>query len=180
MIKQHHLWILLFIIIFISCQNKKSGGNKIVNKWQGKEILIPDDGFTYNVLGHDTTNMGLWDKSYKILTYVDSIGCSACQLGLHKWAKLIDSCEQLQLDVSFLFVIHSLDYEKLNDDVHFFEFSYPLIYDYQNRFDKINHFPPPPYRTYLLDKNNKVQLIGSPIDNPKMWKLYKEIIPSSN
>ena len=174
--KLKHFFVLLVIVFVISCRNNKSA-NKIVNEWQGKEILIPDSGFTYNVLGNDTTpRMDLWDKPYKILTYVDSIGCSACQMGLYNWRVLIDSCEQFQLDVSFLFVIHSLDYEKLGSDVKFSEFSYPLIYDYQNSFDKINHFPQPPYRTFLLDKNNKVQLIGSPINNPKMWELYKEVI----
>jgi hypothetical protein len=33
-----------------------------------------------------------------------------------------------------------------------------------------------PYRTFLLDKDNKVLLVGSPIKNPKMWALYEKII----
>jgi hypothetical protein len=96
------------------------------------------------------------------------------------WAALIDSCEQQQLDVSFLFVVHSLDYEQLDSDVKFLEFDYPLIYDYQNRFYKLNQFPQPPYRTFLLDKDNYVLSIGSPMANPKIWELYKEIITSAN
>lgn len=30
------------------------------------------------------------------------------------------------------------------------------------------------YRTFLLDKNNKIQLVGSPVNNSKMWQLYKK------
>ena len=101
--KLKHFFVLLVIVFVISCRNNKSKADKIVKEWQGKEILIPDSGFTYNVLGRDTTCIDLWNKPYKILTYIDSVGCSACQMGLNNWRVLIDSCEQLQLDVSFLF-----------------------------------------------------------------------------
>jgi len=170
------LYWILFIIsaIFFSCQPNK-GVEQIVKEWQGKEILIPDGNLTYCVLGHDTCCTDLWDKPYKILTYIDSIGCSACQLGLHQWMVLIDSCKQLQLDVTFVFVIHSDDFMQLTRDVQFFGFDYPLIYDYQNSFDKINHFPLS-YRTFLLDKANKVKILGSPINNPRIWELYKKVI----
>ena len=50
------------------------------------------------------------------------------------------------------------------------------IYDYNNDFEKLNHFPPAPYRTFLLDKENRVQVIGSPINNPEVWERYKNII----
>jgi hypothetical protein len=89
---------------------------------------------------------------------------------------LIDSCKQQQLEVAFIFVIHSSNFKALANDVRFLQFNHTLIFDYQNSFDKINHFPPPPYRSFLLDKDNKVQLIGLPINNPKMWKLYMKII----
>ena len=172
-----HLFLTLLIIIsVISCQNNKSVVNQTVKEWQGKDILIPNGNYTYTILGRDTLYTDLWDKPYKILTYIDSIGCSACQMEIPQWMVLIDSCKLLHLDISFIFVIHSSDYKKLGYDIQLLGFDYPIIYDYQNSFDKINRFPPPPYRSFLLDKNNKVQVIGSPINNPKMWELYKKVI----
>ncbi len=32
------------------------------------------------------------------------------------------------------------------------------------------------FHTFLLDKDNRVVLVGSPIGNPKMWELYKSTI----
>jgi hypothetical protein len=32
--------------------------------------------------------------------------------------------------------------------------------------------------TFLLDENNKVVLVGSPIRNEMLWELYKELIQS--
>ena len=174
------IYLILFTVLAISCQTKRDKVEKVIKEWQGKEILIPDVNFAYNVLGRDTIlGTDLWDKPYKILTYIDSIGCSACQMEIPLWMELMDSCKLQQLDVSFIFVIHSDDFIKLGHDVQIFGFDHPIIYDYQNSFDKINHFPPPPYRSFLLDKDNKVQLIGLPIKNPKMWELYKKTITQS-
>mgnify|MGYP000925728807 FL=1 len=41
----------------------------------------------------------------------------------------------------------------------------------------LNKFPKnPQYQTFLLDKDNKILLIGSPIGNHHIWNLYKQII----
>jgi hypothetical protein len=41
----------------------------------------------------------------------------------------------------------------------------------------LNHFPSQPeLQSFLLDKDNKVLLIGNPVLNPKVWDLYKQII----
>ncbi|MDR2410159.1 MAG: hypothetical protein LBE13_18905, partial [Bacteroidales bacterium] len=74
----------------------------------------------------------------------------------------------------FLFVIHSPNYADLGYELLYFD--YPIIYDKHNSFDKLNHFPPLPYRTFLLDKDNKVILVGSPINNPKLLEIYMNIM----
>jgi hypothetical protein len=57
------------------------------------------------------------------------------------------------------------------------DFTYPLFLDMNNNIDKLNHFPQQQsYQCFLLDKNNKVLMIGNPALNPKIWDLYKEHI----
>ena len=173
------LIFILFVLFFGSCQiSRKENIQKIIQEWHGKEIFIPDD-ITFKSLGRDTASSYLWKKPYKIFTYIDSIGCSSCNLNLSDWKKLIDLCRQQQIDVGFIFTVHSSDFEQFIDDLYFNDFNYPIIYDYHNSFDKLNQFPPTPYRTFLLDKDNKVQLIGSPINNPQIWELYKNLITQS-
>jgi hypothetical protein len=161
-----------------SCQSRNEGIKNIVKEWMGKEITIHSEA-KFKTLGKDTLCYDLWNKPYKIFTYIDSVGCTGCRLNLQRWESFIDGCRQQQIDIGFIFVVHSSDFSIFDDEIRFKEFDYPVIYDYHNDFEKLNHFPPDPYRTFLLDKDNKVQLIGSPVNNPQMWELYKEIITQS-
>jgi hypothetical protein len=168
---------IIFIVLFLgSCQfSRKESIKKIIQEWQGKEILIPSD-ISFKSLGRDTASYYLWNNPYKIFTYIDSIGCSSCQLGLYEWKLLIDSCRLQPIDIGFIFAVHSSDFKRFNEEVRLDNFDYPIIYDEHNYFEKLNKFPSAPYRTFLLDKDNKVILIGSPINNPQLWELYKNVI----
>ncbi|GHT08877.1 hypothetical protein FACS189426_05590 [Bacteroidia bacterium] len=167
---------LSFLLLFIgSCNKKPNANEQIIRAWTGKEMMIPDT-IHYKILGQDTICSDLWDRPYKILTYVDSIGCTGCQLDLYSWKLLMDSCFEVQPHIGLLFVVCSSDYDFFEQALADYEFNYPIIYDRQNLFDQLNHFPPKPFRTFLLDKNNKVLLVGSPINSPKMWNLYKKML----
>ena len=173
--------ILLITLVFFfnSCQLfNRENSTKIVSKWRGKEIIFPVE-LTFKVLDRDTICKHLLEKSFKIFVYIDSIGCTSCRLEVLDWKIIIDSCRQQQINVGFIFAVHSSDFKRFEYEIRVNEFDYPIIYDYHNQFDKLNRFPPAPYNTFLLDKDNKVCLVGSPINNPKMWELYKkEIIQS--
>jgi hypothetical protein len=167
--------IIFVFTIFFSCNSRQKEIEKIVKEWHGKEIIIPQQ-IEYKVLGCDTVCYDLWDKPYKILTYVDSVGCSSCQMGLFFWKTILEIINREGWNVSVLFVIHSSDYPLLSSELIDNNFNCPVIYDYHNLFDEINNFPPAPFRTFLLDRNNKVLLIGSPANNSPVWDLYREII----
>ena len=166
----------LLCFFFCSCQEStKKHYEKIVNEWQGKEIIIPND-VTFKSLRQDTLCSYLWDKPFKILTYIDSIGCTSCNMNLYSWKGINQLCRQEQFDVGFIFVVHSSNYNSFDADVIMYSFDYPIIYDYNNDFHKLNNFPSAPYNTFLLDKENKVLLVGSPIGNHEMWERYKSVI----
>lgn len=58
-------------------------------------------------------------------------------------------------------------------------FDYPVFIDENNQINSLNHFPDKPeLQCFLLDKDNKVLLIGNPVLNPKVWELYKQTIAS--
>ena len=173
-IKLFFTFVTCFFLI--SCQmSQKKRIEKIIQEWQGKEIIIPAT-IKFKTLGQDTLCSDLWNKPYKIFTYVDSIGCASCQLGVLEWKGIIQLCHQQQMDVGFIFVVHASNFNRFEADIRIQGFDYPIIYDYHNEFDKLNHFPADPYRTFLLDKDNNIQLIGSPVNNPQMWELYIKII----
>jgi len=161
---------LLLIISSLSLNNQAN------DEWLGKKINIPDGKVVCKVLGRDASCVDLWTNSYKVFTYVDSIGCSSCQMEMWLWKPYIDACKQQNFDVSFIFVVHSSDYERFDSDVLMYEFDFPIFYDYENRFGRANNFMSSFNRTFLLDKDNRVLLTGSPINNSKLWEQYIEKI----
>lgn len=56
-------------------------------------------------------------------------------------------------------------------------FDKPICMDQSDRLNELNHFPADGrFQTFLLDKDNKVVVIGNPIHNPNIRELYlKEI-----
>lgn len=51
-----------------------------MQEWKGREILYPND-MHFFMQGRDTLNADSICM-YKIITYIDSIGCMSCKLGL--------------------------------------------------------------------------------------------------
>jgi len=75
-------------------------------------------------------------------------------------------------------VIHSIEYayfkEMFSQDV---PIDYILIFDENNDFFRKNTIPSNPmYQTMLLDRMNKIVLIGNPIYNEQLKELYINVI----
>jgi hypothetical protein len=172
--------LFLILIIFACKDQKKIEALQIVREWAGKEILIPDN-IQCVIMGKDTTPDAcrtLMSAEYKVLLYVDSTGCSSCRLKLFLWKSLISEADSLfQGNLSFLLFFQPKSRKDFNFLFWKEQFSYPVFLDMNNSIDRLNHFSQnPEYQCFLLDKNNKVQMIGNPSLYPHIWKLYKQVI----
>ena len=172
-----------FIIIFIlfslfSCgDQKKEDVAALLKAWSGKEILFPTNP-VFTVQDRDTIDLSMLEK-YKILTYVDSIGCISCKLQLGKWKTFMEEVDSLGMNsVRFLFFFSPEKRRDLLITLKSERFTYPICIDKENRLNELNHFPVSDmnFHTFLLDKDNKVLAIGNPIHNPKVKELYLKII----
>lgn len=160
-------------LLLLGCVPKKTNYEIIVNRWLNRNIEFPSS-LSCNVHGKDS----LLAADFKILFFLDSIDC-VCKLNLYQYQALIEKCQQDSLNVVPIILIATSDFEKLNEEIVSRNFSYPIFYDFDNEFNKINELPPYLFQTFLLNEENKVQLIGSPIGNSKMWELYKKTITQS-
>lgn len=171
-------WASMFIFFFlISCGNqKKESLEVLLQTWNGKEVLFPED-LTFTIKGKDTVDFSLSGK-YKILTYVDSIGCISCKLQLDKWKVWMEEVNGESMDsVKFLFFFSPEKRKKFLETLRYENFIHPVCIDDKNRLNQLNHFPSDmTFQTFLLDKDNKVLAIGNPIHNPKVKELYLKII----
>ena len=172
-----YILIVCCVLQIVGCRNKtRSYYSQVIREWQGKEIQMPNH-FNWKFLGKDTICSELLICPYKILVYTDSTGCTPCKFQTSKWKALVDSCQQKQMLLAFIFVFNSHNYGDLDIEFIINDFNYPVIFDIHNEFDRLNHFHKDPiFHTFLLDTNNKVLITGSPITDPNLWKLYEKVI----
>ena len=167
--------IALFLLLFCtSCvDNRERTARENVNKWLGKEILLPHAVFTKML--SDTVDFPYQQSDYKILVYVDSLGCTECKLKLDDWKMMMQ--EEIMNNVAFLFFIQGKSESDLKQTLSRHNFRYPICFDKSGSLNKHNQFPKEgAYHTFLLDQGNKVLAIGNPIHNPRVKALYMKII----
>lgn len=168
------LKILLILLLITSCQeSEKERITRLVTEWQGKEISFPDN-IVFTKYITDTTDWQIPESDYKVLIYVDSIGCTSCKLQLDKWKEMITYTDSISGGtISFLFFFHAKDYKEIGYLLKRDQFDLPVCIDKEDQLNKLNTFPQDmTFQTFLLDKNNKVVALGNPIHNLAIKDLY--------
>ena len=165
--KQRILIVVLITVCFSSCKKNKQKDDamKIVAEWTRKEVKFPK-GIPCTSMGKDTTCVDLYSDNYKILLYVDSLGCTSCRLKLSEWKKIInesDSVFSKPPEFIFFFQPKQKDERELQQIFKSNGFRHPVFIDIENEIDKLNKFPSKPqYQCFLLDNDNKVVIVGDP------------------
>jgi hypothetical protein len=176
------LVILTLCSIFSCNENRKRKfvAKSIVTEWVGKEILFPAASPCYSMgISTDTFKCTkLLESEYKALLYVDSMGCTSCKLRLLDWQQLIQEADSAFADkLSFLFFFYPKNKKELRTLLSSNRMEYPVFIDESNEINRLNSFPTnTSYQCFLLDKDNRVLLVGNPTLSPKIWELYKEVI----
>lgn len=171
-------WIGLFCLgglLLLGCTTGKGKYYKEVKAWIGREIVFPQVSMKYN--GCDTVCTDWEHKKYKILRYVDSVGCTPCKLQLLEWNEYLKTLHTLSADVACIIVLGMKDFAEFEYVQRMDHFEYPVVYDAGLEWDALNHFPEKAaLQVFLLDENNRVIALGDPVRNMAVRKLYQEII----
>lgn len=96
------------------------------------------------------------------------------QAATNKWKKFISEIDTLcKYKTPILFFLQTNSPNKIKDILTKEDFLYPVCVDLQDSLNLLNHFPKDlMFQTFLLDKNNKIKLIGNPIHNFAIKELY--------
>lgn len=173
---------LIFVLLLIGCNNQENNRANIarlVKEWQGKEVVFPQ-AITFTTYGRDTTDFRIPQSEYKVVIYVDPLGCISCKLQLPKWKELIAYTHTLtDKSIPFLFFFHTQDDKEIRYLLELDQFDLPVCIDTGDELNKLNQFPSDrSFHTFLLDKNNNVLVIGNPIHNLAVKELYlKQLLP---
>ncbi len=166
----------LLLLTMISCSGSNKEQQDIVAEWVGKEIVIPE-GLGFQV-GNIPVDYDFDAADFKIVTYVDSTGCTNCRMKLKDWEKLINSFKSSpDVDVNFLMIVGSDKREEIEKLVKNNSFHQPFAIDSAGYFSKANPLPSKlEHQTFLIDGDNKVVALGNPVYNPKIKELYSHLI----
>jgi hypothetical protein len=178
---------LLFSLIFLAttffsnCKKDKQLQEiaQIIQEWQGKEVLFPEN-ITFAIHGRDTVAYDISQDTYKILVYIDSVGCTSCRLHLDRWRELIYEIDALSNgSVPVLFFLHAKNPREMFHLLRRDEINIPVVFDLQDELNKLNRFPANQnFQTFLLGKNNRVVFIGNPVNNLAIRDMYLSEITS--
>ena len=174
---KHIVWIICLWLLASCSESREEAMLRLVNEWKDKSVIIPVRS-VFTVQGKDVVDFNYRDAEYKILVYTDSIGCTSCKLQLPKWKRMIAEVDSLTGGrVPFLFYFHPKDSKELRFYLRRDNFTYPVCFEEDDYINRLNRFPSDmTFQTLLLNKENKVVAIGSPVLNPKIKDLYLEII----
>lgn len=170
---------IMTCILFFFCigTKREKGITCLISEWSGKEILFPADIY-FTVYGKDTVGYPAKHSEYSIVCYMDSAGCTSCKLQPQMWKKFISMLYSGNGEkIPVLFFMHPKNREELIALLENSYFNHPVCIDEDDAFNRLNHFPSDmSFQTFLLDKDNKVVVIGNPIHNLKLGELYMQII----
>lgn len=165
---------LLCILLFSACRkDEKKQLKELVQQWYGKEIIFPKN-IVFTQLIKDTIDFQFNQSGYKVLFYVDSVGCLSCKLQLSKWKDFIHQIDSMvEGDVPFLFFLELKDTREMLTILRRENFNIPVCIDTKGSLRQLNKFPDNPmFHAFLLDSNNLVSVIGNPVLNLSVQDLY--------
>ena len=165
---------ILFSFLFIlSCIDGRNRIEKQVNEWNNKEILFPGNP-VFTSMVKDTVPYRIPKTDYKVVVFVDSVGCISCKLQLPKWKEFMHEVDSLSDgNVPFVFFFQTKDVRELRYILRRDNFSHPVCIDTEDSFYKLNRFPGEMmFQTFLVDSENRVKVIGNPIHNLSVKDLY--------
>lgn len=171
------LILFSFLFLFSCLDDKKHDIESLVKEWNNKEILFPENPvFTRFVT--DTIPYRIPKTDYKVVIFVDSVGCVSCKLQLPEWKEFMHEVDSLSDgNIPFLFFFQTKDVGELRYILRRDNFSHPVCIDTEDSFYRLNRFPREMmFQTFLVNFENRVKVIGNPIHNLSIKDLYlKEI-----
>ncbi|WP_273494992.1 hypothetical protein [Rikenella microfusus] len=169
-------WIGLFLF-FAGCGSR--GVRHTIADLMGVSIVFPAD-MQSKVKDRDTVLDRNFPEPYKLVAYLNSTQCDGCRLkDLLSWKYFMRQFDSIGTkdSVRFVFVFHPKDTAALIERLQLYDFDLPVWIDRQGSFEQANALPEEAsFHVFLLDRDNRVVLVGSPVGNPKMWELYKSTI----
>lgn len=172
---KRYVLCLTFLFVLTSCEFKSNERRKIEIMMSNPINLSLDK---LKCIGH---NLKKNDARYKWIVYKSLKGCKPCIISkVYDWEMFEHNCAEDGISVSFVCIFEQGDNEMDNilEAYKTANLSSNIYVDTANVFMTKNRQIPSErkYHTFLVDENNRVVLVGNPIYNEKISKMFFDII----
>ena len=157
----YFFFVLLFAVC--SCSNKANTTDYVKNL-RGQKVWF-EESVT------DTLK-----ESKKLILMPDTGDCTTCAMQVYDWYIYKLDLDKHELNCDIIYVLN--DSVRLDKSIANLMKRYKLNYiaNLSSFYSENKILKDVPFTTFLIDKANKIKLVGSPIDNDKLWKLYKQAL----
>ena len=163
--------ICIFLLIGCTSNSRRSYIKNVI----GSELIIPSDLL---IIGESSCSyLNYVRKPLKIIVYSDSTNCLACDIKLPTWKIKYKELSLINKNIGIVFIINTNNTDDIELIANVTKIPGFRLYDPQGMFKEMNHLHDHrDLHVFLLDQDNKVLLIGNPLDNYKLYDLYKQAI----
>lgn len=174
-----YFYITCFIVcVALSCScSRDSRIAQEVKGLTGQKIEFPK-GYVELTCNSQFKLDTLTKQEIKIVSYYGEVVCTpCCAKNLKIWQNEI---KEIDKDIAYIIVAHSPDKEEFVNFADSLYLDYPLMYYDSDVFGKQNKLEDilARNRTFLLNKDNEIVLVGEPFGREQLSKLYKKCIDS--
>lgn len=167
------------LLIFTACDSRYGTIEGLMSQMKETPVNLCQDSMV--CLIHDSI-VGDFNKHNKMtmVVYSDTSDCSMCYINhLDQWNELLP-LEKKYKGLRFVFIIEARSNEQksLLNNLTGCNLNHTIYVDNSYSFRRNNSNIPEDaaFHTFLLDENNKVILVGNPLHNEKIEKLFYKII----
>jgi len=145
-----------------------------LHQFKTQAITLPDN-MTAKIYNEQVQpDMSLLSRQLKMIVYVNQEGCQDCRLRslLPLYMFMLEN--EYREYFSVIFILNTVEMEDAEETLKDMRFNRTVFFDLDGSFERLNpHLPAnDQLHIFLLNKENKVVMVGNPAINEKLKKLY--------
>jgi len=172
------IWLCVGLLFVTLAACKSNSAIKEVEKlyaqFMDSDIVISPN-LVYGGAKSGISRADVLKSEYQLIVYHSEDNCTDCSLrALLQWQNYM---KELPKGVLVILIFRSQDYQSIERNLKMYNIEYPYFIDMDGRFESDNPSMPPqlPFHTFML-KHGKVWLIGSPVENEKVRRVYEKAL----
>ena len=148
---------------FVACGNRKEASvRQELDEIVGLQMLLSTDSVFRN------------GRNKVLVLLKDTGDCSPCSMGINEWYVYHLDMEENDLRGDIVYVMKENMHLPLSVDSLLDQYGLYGSYSYNEMMKRNPFLRECRYSTFLVSADGKIKLVGSPLDSPSLWNIYRK------